>query len=171
MKSLLFQKDNILHAFSAPVVFILTSHISSVKMIFVFPKLCLLWQCLRRNIFNLFKILVPQSDVNCFPFSIFKINALHAISCCTQMSDSRGRIVGTFSCKAESAGTPLIIYVRKFSHHYHLMHMSINNAVFFLWYEAWVQKETTITQFLHITHFTNSFTLCFQESYWIWLLR
>jgi hypothetical protein len=47
------------------------------------------------------------------------------------MSDSRGRIVGTFSCKAESAGTPLIIYVRKFSHHYHLMHMSINNAVFF----------------------------------------
>lgn len=31
----------------------------------------------------------------CFTFSIFKINALHVISGDIQMSDSRGRIVGT----------------------------------------------------------------------------
>jgi hypothetical protein len=79
-KSFLSHKDNTVHAFSVPLVFIPTSYISTVKMIIFIPKLCLLWWWLRRSIFNYFKILLPQSEVDCFAFSIFKINALLPIS-------------------------------------------------------------------------------------------
>jgi hypothetical protein len=94
----------------------------------------------------------------CFIFSILKINTLHVISGDIQMSDSRGRIVGTKLNLLEQLSLNAWKFLTSLSLNAH-KHQKYS-LFFFLWYKAWVQKETKkITHLLHFTPLTNSFTL------------
>jgi hypothetical protein len=79
------------------------------------------------------------------------------------MSDNRGRIVGTKLNLLEQLS---MCMCGSFSHHYHLMHTSINNAVWlFFGMKPEYKEKQKITPFLHVIPFMKSFTLCYQESY------
>lgn len=80
------------------------------------------------------------------------------------MSDERGRIVGTKLNQLEQLS---MCMCESLSHHYHLTHTSINNAVCLFFGMKPEYKNKKITQFLHVIPFMKSFTLCYEENYWI----
>lgn len=81
------------------------------------------------------------------------------------MSDDRGRIVGTCS-KLNLLEQLSMCMCGSLSHHYHLTHTNINNAVcLFFGMKPEYKNKQKITQFVYVIPFMKSFTLCYEESY------